>query len=274
MQVLTYTVTFGPLTNSSNTWTGTNIFSGPTTFAGPLAFPNSVAFNSITATNIYLSGIVQSISNTTFGLFGYSPTSSGAGGATAIVGGNANTSGFGGAVLLTGGQDAPSGLAHPNNIYANTTFGQYGGLQTYNNGVPVEYTAGVDLVAQSASIGTTTLYAVPSVTPMNGVTGAGQYRVSWNTKVTTAATTSSSLNVTIVYTDPDGNTITLAAAGLSSAGAIALTPTNSVTSTGVLIGVPLTLNCKAGTNITYSTTYASSGATAMQYNLHIKLEEL
>lgn len=144
----------------------------------------------------------------------------------------------------------------------NGTLAKYNGLNTVAGGVPSEL-AQVDLTAQIASIGTTTLLAVPV---------PGQYRLSWNTKVTTAAGTSSSVNLTIIYTDPDGVVVTLTAAGINSTGAVATTPANSTTSTGALEGIPLMLNVKSGTNVQYSTTYASNAAATMQYNLHIKLE--
>ena len=142
----------------------------------------------------------------------------------------------------------------------------YNGISTVDNGFPSEY-AGVDLTAQTASIGSTTLYSVPT-------TASGEYRISWNTKVTTAAGTSSSVSLTISYTDPDGVAVSFTAAGVNSSGAIATTPANSTTSTGVLIGVPLTLNCKGGTTISYATTYASNAASAMNYSLHIRMEAL
>jgi hypothetical protein len=79
--------------------------------------------------------------------------------------------------------------------------------------------------------------------------------------------------LTIVYTDPDGVVQTITAAGQIPAGTIATTVANGSTTTGLLVGLPLTLNCKASTNITYAMAYASTG-TAMNYNLHIKLEAL
>lgn len=142
----------------------------------------------------------------------------------------------------------------------------YNGIATVSRGIPAEY-ATVDLTAQSAAITTTTLYAVPS-------TGAGQYRLSWNAKVTTAATTSSILGaLTIVYTDPDGVAQTITCGAQINAGTIATTSVGNSTTT-VLLGLPMMLNCKASTNITYAFAYTSVGATPMQYNLHIKVEAL
>jgi len=84
---------------------------------------------------------------------------------------------------------------------------RYNGIATVANGLPSEY-AVVDLTAQTALIGTTTLYTTPS---------AGQYRLSWNMKITTAAVTSSTLGpLTIVYTDPDSVAVTMTAAMLAT----------------------------------------------------------
>lgn len=140
----------------------------------------------------------------------------------------------------------------------------YNGVALVSGGVPSEV-ATVDLTAQTAAVTTTTLYAVPV---------AGQFRLSWNAKVTTAAGTSSTLGaLTIVYTDPDGIVVTLTSAAMIAAGTVATTSAGNTTGT-VLVGIPQTLNCKAATNITYAMAYASNAANAMNYNLHLKLEAL
>jgi pectate lyase-like protein len=139
----------------------------------------------------------------------------------------------------------------------------YNGVSTVSGGIPAEV-ATVDLTAQTAAIGTTTLYAVPA---------AGQYRLSWNAKITTAAGTSSTLGpLTISYTDPDGVAITTTVPAALNGGAPTTTGQTTNNTGTVLIGLPLMLNCKAGTNITYSFAYASNAAAAMNYNLHLKLE--
>lgn len=99
--------------------------------------------------------------------------------------------------------------------------------------------------------------------------------MSWNAKVTTAATTggmTSTLGaLTIVYTDPDSVVQTITMPASIAAGTIATTSTGNSTTTA-LLGLPLMLNCKASTNITYAMAYASDTAGEMKYNLHIKLE--
>jgi hypothetical protein len=146
-----------------------------------------------------------------------------------------------------------------------STVSRYNNVLTTGDGLTYEV-ATVDLTAQTAAVITTTLYAVPA-------TGAGQYSLSWDAKVTTAAGTSSTLGaLTIVYTDPDGVVQTITAGAQTSAGAIATTSATNTTA-AVLLGVPMLINAKASTNITYAFAYASNAANAMNYNLHIKLRK-
>src|SRR5712664_2704272 len=88
----------------------------------------------------------------------------------------------------------PDNKQSQENILSIQEFAEANRLRTKNNGaeVLIHGKAGeiadmgdpVDLTAQTAAITTTTLYAVPA-------SGAGQYRVGWNAKVTTVAGTSS-----------------------------------------------------------------------------------
>lgn len=146
---------------------------------------------------------------------------------------------------------------------------KYNNIATVSNGVPSLY-AQVNLTAQTTAVSTTTLYAVPAA-------GAGQYRLCWNAKITTAATTGAATStlgaLTIVYTDPDNVSVTLTSAAIIAAGSVATTSTANTTGTA-LIGVPQLLNCKASTNITYAFAYASNTANEMAYNLHITLERV
>jgi hypothetical protein len=104
---------------------------------------------------------------------------------------------------------------------------------------------------QSASIGLTSL--VPQA--------SGLYRVQWRFRVTTAATTSSSLQVTITTTD---GTITVTQSSAAYTG----NATNAPQS-GIFI-----VRCDAGVPLQFSTTYASVGATPMQYEIEIVPEQL
>ncbi len=90
----------------------------------------------------------------------------------------------------------------------------------------------------------------------------------------TVGSVSSTLGpLTIVYTDADGVAQTITAPASGPGGTIATTSTTNVT-TSVLLGMPLLLNCKSGTNVTYNMGYTSNGAGTMFYNLHLFLEQL
>lgn len=120
-----------------------------------------------------------------------------------------------------------------------------------------------DLTAQGASISTKTLYAVPS-------TGAGGYRVSCYEVLTQAATTSSTLpTVNLIWTDKDtGVTKTLGICTATTSNTLGVTApaANVLGQSGIIYAT-------ASTNIQYQTSgYATSGATSMQYAIHMKVE--
>lgn len=128
-------------------------------------------------------------------------------------------------------------------------------LQSWSHGATV-----VHLVAQAANIGSTTLYSVPS-TPNR------LYRIHSYIILTQIATVSSTLpSVVIGWTDKDNATaLTFTATPTAPTG-------NTKTTMGIL---SLPISVAASSNITYSTTsYASSGATAMQYALVLSVEPL
>jgi hypothetical protein len=109
----------------------------------------------------------------------------------------------------------------------------------------------ISLVGQSASIGAT---SIPSSTLT-----AGLYRVTWYLRISTAAGTSSSVTVTIGWTD---DTVTMS---LSGAAVTGNTTATSQTQTSLLA-------VDNASPVTYATTYSSSGSPAMQYALDITLE--
>lgn len=90
---------------------------------------------------------------------------------------------------------------------------------------------------------------------------AGLYRVSWSVRVTQAATTSSSVAVTIgatvggVPTTQVGDALTANTVGAVQSGSVLV-------------------EADAATAITYATTYASVGATAMAYGLRVSVERV
>lgn len=116
--------------------------------------------------------------------------------------------------------------------------------------------AAIDKTAQTANISSSNVIASLPVT--------GLYRLTVHIAVTTAATSSSTLpSVSIGYTEGDSSA--------SLSGSLTNISTGNTTAT-VVTGEAL-IYAKAATAVTYSTAnYASSGATAMQYALHIRLE--
>jgi hypothetical protein len=111
--------------------------------------------------------------------------------------------------------------------------------------------ASTAVTGQTASIGTTALSL--------GSLAAGYYRVSWFARVTTAATVSSSLIVTISGTD--------AGVAYPQSGAAMTGNTTSTALSGVVI-----VKADQATAISYATTYASVGGTAMIYKLSVLVE--
>jgi len=120
--------------------------------------------------------------------------------------------------------------------------------------------ASSDAVNQSANISATTIYAVPAGR-------GGLYRVSAYGVVTQAATTSSTLpNIGVLWTDNDTNVALLANT---------MTPTNSANALGAFSPGDQVISVREGTNIQFQTSnYASSGATPMQYAVHLRVEFL
>ncbi|KVF22955.1 hypothetical protein WJ06_10385 [Burkholderia cepacia] len=118
-------------------------------------------------------------------------------------------------------------------------------------GVRMGYVA--DFTAQGGNIANTSLYSVPT---------NGFYCMSAHAAVTTAATTSSTLPaVTFYWTDADSGAVQLYTSSTNTGNS-----TGTYTQTGQVC-----FYAKGGTTINYQTSgYASSGATAMQYALHVR----
>ena len=98
-----------------------------------------------------------------------------------------------------------------------------------------------------------TAFSISSVLP-------GLYRLSMAARVTTAATTSSSLIVTFGWTQ----------AVACTAASVAMTGNTTATTgtSSVLVRVD------QDSSITYATTYASSGGTTMQYRVDVTCEQI
>lgn len=110
--------------------------------------------------------------------------------------------------------------------------------------------------------------------PANLVTGA--YRLIGFFRKTQAATTSSTLGpLRISYAASDGAIITQTLAFINSAGALVTTnAVNNIGATGLMSLIPYTFYAQSGTAITATLTYASSGATPMQFEAHFRLETI
>jgi hypothetical protein len=159
-------------------------------------------------------------------------------------------------------------LANPLTIPGKVS--SFNGISTVSGGVPAEY-ATVDLTAQQAAITSTLLYAP---------TATGLYRVSYYAKVTTAASVSSILGGTtgLVLTFTDGSdSVAQTAFTLpedNQAGtALSVGTGNTTNTTQATLQGSAVIFALTGVNITYAFGYTSSG-TAMQYELHIKLEAM
>lgn len=133
------------------------------------------------------------------------------------------------------------------------SFSNLSGSPTPSQGVSSLITASsLDLTAQTASIGTTTLYAVPS-------SGAGLYRVSYSMFDTTS-------DATAVLTFTAGWNNGTAARSFTTA-SLALTPSGNEQA-GVIY-----LRSASSQNITYATSL--TGATGSpQYSLSLRVEFL
>lgn len=109
------------------------------------------------------------------------------------------------------------------------------------------------LSAQAASIGSTSI--------ATGDISAGLYRVSYTFRVTTPASVSSSLTFNLSWTD--------GGIAQSVSGAAATGNTTTTVQSGVVI-----VRCDSSSVVAYSTTYASTGGTAMEYQLDVSVERL
>lgn len=149
-------------------------------------------------------------------------------------------------------------------VQLGSTITKYNNIATVSNGVPSEY-ATVDLTAQTAVVAATTIYT-PAAT--------GMFRISSYLKVTTAATTSSTLGgVTITFTDgTDSVAQSYQLYGLDATGTLVASSTSNSTSNPVQGSI--VIYAKTGVAIKYAIGYASSGVTPMAYEAHLKVEAL
>lgn len=117
----------------------------------------------------------------------------------------------------------------------------------------VQLLGSVSLTAQGATISTT---PVPT-----GPLPVGRYRVSYTLQITRAATTSSSAQMALSWTF---NSI----ASLQAFPAVTGNTLTSYSTDSIVV------NVDQGTTISYQVTYASVGATSMQYAVAVWVEQL
>ena len=116
------------------------------------------------------------------------------------------------------------------------------------------------LTDQSAAIAATSL-TISTPTGLTTKLSKGLYRVSTYVRITQAASTSSSLTVTLGWTD---GTVACTSSGSAVTG-------NTTATTG---SQSVMIRSDADGSVTYATAYSSSGATAMQYRLDVVLEQV
>lgn len=131
---------------------------------------------------------------------------------------------------------------------------------------PVAPLATKDFVAQGAAVASTLLYNVPA-------TQGGMYKITFYLKVTRAATTSSTLGaLTITFTDAtDSVAQSVVALGGTQAGVAGTT--NAGNSTVSILQGRVSVNAKAGTAINLAIAYVSAGATTMQFEAHLVVQQ-
>jgi len=116
------------------------------------------------------------------------------------------------------------------------------------------------LTDQSAAIAATS-QTISTPTGLTTKLSKGLYRVSTYVRITQAASTSSSLTVTLGWTD---GTVACTSSGSAVTG-------NTTATTG---SQSVMIRSDADGSVTYATAYSSSGATAMQYRLDVVLEQV
>lgn len=144
------------------------------------------------------------------------------------------------------------------NLGVTSKLTSYNGSPTTNNGVAVEF-ASVALTVQAAALTNHALFTTA---------GAGQYRITFYSKVTRVDTTSSilggSTGFTVAFTDQFDNTastVVVASGGTNAGNLLTSGATSSVF-----------INAAAATAVTFSYGYTSPGVTKMQYYIEVLVE--
>ena len=146
------------------------------------------------------------------------------------------------------------GRPNPKAYHVDDEWVQYFSSQAQTQTTASTRVAQVALSGQTASIGTTAI--------ATGNLPAGLYQVSWIIHITRAATVNSSIDITIGFTQ-DSNSLSKAFTAITG-------NTTSTFGDGILA----LMNIDGGSPVTYATTYASAGATSMEYSISVTLNQL
>ncbi len=147
------------------------------------------------------------------------------------------------------------------NLQLEAIINRYNSIDLELNGVPsiINELSSTD---QAASTDYLTIYSIPA-------SGEGYYRISFNLKVTTAATTSSSLEFNVRYTDATDSQLTVVPPNkVNNVWSINSNSINDSLSNSVII------HAKASTDIEVRVNYATSGATAAKYKYNFFIEKI
>jgi hypothetical protein len=146
-------------------------------------------------------------------------------------------------------------------VISNTWFKYF--LQMQDRAENTPYAVGTvfdTLTDQTAAIAATKV-TISTPTGLTTNLSKGLYRVLTYARITQAASTSSSLTVTLGWED---GTVACTSSGSALTG-------NTTATTGSL---DVMIRSDADTSVTYETAYSSSGSTAMQYRLDVVLEQV
>lgn len=146
------------------------------------------------------------------------------------------------------------GALDPNELRVTKTWIDYFTSLAQGNANSAQTAGGASVSGAAASIPATDLTAAGA--------SAGLYRVCVYARITTPGTVSSSLAVTISWSD----------GGVSQSSTYG--PVTGNTTTTLINNPPIMVNSDASSPISYSTAYASVGATPMQHSLLITLEKM
>ena len=157
-------------------------------------------------------------------------------------------------VLVEPQLDPQSGREVPTGIISNAWYEYFLQAQDRLN-------AGADTLTPVVAAGINQSAAIPTTSIPLTTLSVRLYRVSTYARITQAASTSSSLTVTLGWTD---GTVACTSSGSAMTG-------NTTSTTQSLSAM---IRSDSSTPLTYSAAYASSGGTAMTFRLDLAVEQI